>query len=174
MGKEWNQKRWYGHEGLGCHMPFWANGMLSYSVSIPWDLFLNGLCQLQEKLEESMEICAKSVKSMGLDYFICILYVKSIELYNWRSLWLWTSIRKGAFQQHGDRLKERLLEKIKKIEIGIQKKNVEMHGNVWKCMEMPHRSGCFRSPLSLAQRQVLQLFVPVEDSAPDFLESQAN
>ena len=136
MGKEWNQKRWYGHEGLGCHMPFWSNGMLSYSVSIPWDLFLNGLCQLQEKLEESMEICAKSVKSMGLDYFICILYVKSIELYNWRSLWLWTSIRKGAFQQHGDRLKERLLEKIKKIEMGIQKKMwkyTEMSGNAWKC-----------------------------------------
>ena len=35
----------------------------------------------------------------------------------------------GAFQQHGDRLKGRLLEKNKKIKMGIQKK-------MWKCTEM--------------------------------------
>lgn len=90
--------------------------------------FLNGLCQLQEKLEQSMEICAKSVKSMGLD--------SSGLNYTTEGLFDCELPCAGAFQQHGDRLKGRLLEKNKKIKMGIQKKMwkcTEMYRNAWKC-----------------------------------------
>ena len=58
-----------------------------------------------------------------------------IELYNWRSLWLWTTMRRclpatwwsaqGAF-----------VGKNRKIKMGIKKKMwkcTEMYGNAWKC-----------------------------------------